>query len=1200
MIENSRINTISNNPATTLVRQQRPTYLSQYNPKLPVNLDPPINSSQCEPPKSVLPSEVTPDRPPKNSNNKTNGAKTQGFQKKTDNESYPASLSSPGRPESPPNRCTDNGNNPYISYSSGHNQRHFPATPQYEQIYISDPSTSTTTNNNKKNLPNLHQIPYPSQHLLTKSPFKRVRLADDVVVTPKRYLGGNKPTNSIQPPFSRVPAYPMARNSEPSYLRPRPGPYSQFDSASDSKQQQHGDVSPPSTVMNHNKQTPQQPPQTQPPNMAHVVETDPNEVELVLKSTPANPPTNLIASSPDRSSASRGPYTQMTRGEISESAENGSKSHTLSNNNNNNNNTRGVGDAPNSLGKKNGKVKSPPRGGVVTVDRMKAGVVSPPEDGGGYSGGGGGHNRASSFNSMFGDGFGAAAPESPFNSYSQKQPKSAYNNPYSQQTQVPPQSPFRNTSTASNNPNNSRQLYFKYPPSSPVKSNSPLRTPGGTGQHNSPSYGGAAGAGAAPSNNNATHPFYNSYQPNYPPPPGGNEGTVEGGYGYQEDAYRDGTPSRGSPGKRQRVIESDDKKSSTPPYNNPPGPYHRYPNPNSHPYGVNPNPNTRYPEHSSNGAESFEADQQAYPRKQPGDGSSVGPAGRITAPSVLKASSYPPPPSPRTDTANTPSAPSYPGTTGPGRSPPPHSLEENGGEYGYGSALPSVLPGPPPSYRPEYYYPNDPAYPPNGGRMEDYPPPPRTSEQPPYYPEQPPPGGAGGDHFYDPSIGEYYHRPPPPPRAYQPHQPPPEEPNETHPLLRNYDLDRDRRVPQPPNDPNHSPQSPNPVSSPNSPEHSTISPKTPSSQKTTKDSETASAESGASVSSNSPDRRKPSTAAHAAIAAGMTQPPSAQEVDFDIHNPPLKPITLPSDDPACPVPSNVNSNDVLCGRGGGTNTQIGNRRFRSLVQEFQPIYLLCRRKEKPLIARTIVLIIRHRGGRILKKDEVSGMLFEVGDEKAEAKTSQALREGLDVRASKGSSADSKRKSRKKKPAIAPHPKCKQEANQYGEDVTMADTTPPREGPPSHNEGHPPYPGYYYGGGGYEEYPHPRGGDAGYDFHHPHHPPPYTPSRKRQRPPPPVTATGMYPYHNAPPFKGYGYPPSHAPHAPPSHQEYYPTAIHRQGAEAGAAGAGPGGEEDHSVWEMDFSPPRGFKREDGAGHGGEDAGQAGYASQENHR
>jgi len=55
--------------------------------------------------------------------------------------------------------------------------------------------------------------------------------------------------------------------------------------------------------------------------------------------------------------------------------------------------------------------------------------------------------------------------------------------------------------------------------------------------------------------------------------------------------------------------------------------------------------------------------------------------------------------------------------------------------------------------------------------------------------------------------------------------------------------------------------------------------------------------------------------------------------------------------------------------GGGTNSQVGNRRFRKLVQDFHPIYLLARRKEKPLLARTIVLIIRKRGGRFLKKDE---------------------------------------------------------------------------------------------------------------------------------------------------------------------------------------------------------------------------------------
>jgi hypothetical protein len=85
-----------------------------------------------------------------------------------------------------------------------------------------------------------------------------------------------------------------------------------------------------------------------------------------------------------------------------------------------------------------------------------------------------------------------------------------------------------------------------------------------------------------------------------------------------------------------------------------------------------------------------------------------------------------------------------------------------------------------------------------------------------------------------------------------------------------------------------------------------------------------------------------------------------------------------------------------------------------LVQDFQPTYLLARRKEKPLLARTIVLIIRNRGGRFLKKDEETGELFEVGDLKAEAKTSQALREGLDVRATKSAASSLMDKKKKKK------------------------------------------------------------------------------------------------------------------------------------------------------------------------------------------
>jgi len=152
----------------------------------------------------------------------------------------------------------------------------------------------------------------------------------------------------------------------------------------------------------------------------------------------------------------------------------------------------------------------------------------------------------------------------------------------------------------------------------------------------------------------------------------------------------------------------------------------------------------------------------------------------------------------------------------------------------------------------------------------------------------------------------------------------------------------------------------------------------------------------------------------------MMLPKAAQEIDFEVTDPPMEPIVQASKTPICESPADVNSYDVLCGRGGGTNSQIGNRRFRKLVQEFQPTYLLARRKEKPLLARTIVLIIRKRGGRFLKKDDETGELYEVGDSKAEAKTSQALREGLDVRATKSAASNlMDKKKKKKKSASSP-------------------------------------------------------------------------------------------------------------------------------------------------------------------------------------
>ena len=166
------------------------------------------------------------------------------------------------------------------------------------------------------------------------------------------------------------------------------------------------------------------------------------------------------------------------------------------------------------------------------------------------------------------------------------------------------------------------------------------------------------------------------------------------------------------------------------------------------------------------------------------------------------------------------------------------------------------------------------------------------------------------------------------------------------------------------------------------------------------------------------NRSKSSTPISSNMTGGSRSsllPKAAEEIDFEVADPPMEPITPEGVEAVCESLADVNSYDVLCGRGGGTNSQVGNRRFRQLVQDFQPTYLMAKRKEKPLLARTIVLIIRKRGGRFLKKNEETGELYEVGDTKAEAKTSQALREGLDVRATK-SAANAMTHNKKKKPS----------------------------------------------------------------------------------------------------------------------------------------------------------------------------------------
>jgi hypothetical protein len=85
-------------------------------------------------------------------------------------------------------------------------------------------------------------------------------------------------------------------------------------------------------------------------------------------------------------------------------------------------------------------------------------------------------------------------------------------------------------------------------------------------------------------------------------------------------------------------------------------------------------------------------------------------------------------------------------------------------------------------------------------------------------------------------------------------------------------------------------------------------------------------------------------------------------------------------------------NDVLSGRGGGTNVHLGNRYFRDLINSNRRTYLKARKNDKPAISRGIVQAIRAGGGKFLKKCETTGLWFEIGDDAAREKTSQALRQ----------------------------------------------------------------------------------------------------------------------------------------------------------------------------------------------------------------
>jgi hypothetical protein len=178
----------------------------------------------------------------------------------------------------------------------------------------------------------------------------------------------------------------------------------------------------------------------------------------------------------------------------------------------------------------------------------------------------------------------------------------------------------------------------------------------------------------------------------------------------------------------------------------------------------------------------------------------------------------------------------------------------------------------------------------------------------------------------------------------------------------------------------------------------------------------------------------------------------------------------------------------------------------------------------------------------LRKNEDDGTYFEVGDEKAEAKTCQALREGLDVRATR-STIDGRKK----------YGRLRKKKESHGDEmVTDADPietdSPRRDGPPLPYYESFPYsaPPYYYGA--YDPYYPPSPYDIATSPHT------YSPGRRRvARLTPNESPYDYVHYHLANPYKQNGY--------------QYVTEQHPSQRESGHE------EGNVMTWEMEFSPPR---------------------------
>ncbi|KAL7445617.1 hypothetical protein ACHAXM_009951 [Skeletonema potamos] len=88
----------------------------------------------------------------------------------------------------------------------------------------------------------------------------------------------------------------------------------------------------------------------------------------------------------------------------------------------------------------------------------------------------------------------------------------------------------------------------------------------------------------------------------------------------------------------------------------------------------------------------------------------------------------------------------------------------------------------------------------------------------------------------------------------------------------------------------------------------------------------------------------------------------------------------------------ITDKDIIGGQGKGADLHPGNVMFRKLVNAHKETYARAPNSDKQKISRGIVAALRRCGFNFLKFDADTGCFDDIGDKKAAAKTSQALRE----------------------------------------------------------------------------------------------------------------------------------------------------------------------------------------------------------------